>query len=88
MPAIDDFQTFSLGMESPILSAVAITPSDSVDLARLTRALYVGVAGDVRVTLKDDSVVTFRNMAAGWHPIRVARVMATSTTATNIVGCW
>jgi hypothetical protein len=30
--------------------------------------------------------VTFAGMAAGWHPVRVRRVLATKTTATSIVG--
>ncbi|SNR72005.1 spike base protein, RCAP_Rcc01079 family [Puniceibacterium sediminis] len=88
MPAVDDFQSYSPGMESPVAHAVAITPSDTADLTRLTRAIYVGGAGDLRIDLADGSTVTFVGMPVGWHPIRVARVRATGTTATDIVGCW
>lgn len=88
MPTQDDFQNYSPSMESPVANAVAVTPSDTADLPRLTRAIYVGGQGDVRAMLRDGSVITFKDMSAGWHPVRIARVQATGTTATNIVGCW
>lgn len=88
MPATDDFQSHSPTMESPISHAVEITPDDAADLPRLTRAIHLGGAGDLRVTLRGGDEVTFAGMAAGWHPIRVARVFASGTTATAIVGCW
>lgn len=88
MTVTDKFQDMATGMESPVAQAAPITPSDSTDLAQLTRALYLGGAGSVRVDLRDGTTVTFVGMSAGWHPLRVARVRATGTTATNIVGCW
>ena len=68
-------------------NAYAITPSDSADLSVLTRGLYVGTAGNVAVILALDSVaVTFVGVPAGsLLPIRVKRLMATNTTATNLV---
>ncbi|PIL21173.1 hypothetical protein P775_05690 [Puniceibacterium antarcticum] len=68
--------------------ATAITPNDTSDLSTLTRALYVGGAGDLRVTMADGNTVTFAGLPVGWHPVRVARVHSTGTTASNIVGCW
>lgn len=88
MPAIDDFATLSASPEGPVQHAIAVTPDDGADLPRLTRALYIGGAGNVQVQLKDGSTVLFSGMGAGWHPVRVARVMATNTTASDIVGCW
>lgn len=68
--------------------AWAITPNDGADLDLITRALYVGGAGDVSVILRDDSgAVTLVAVPAGsLLPIRVKRVRATGTTATSIVG--
>lgn len=88
MPATDDFAAFSTSLESPIQHATAVVPSDTADLPHVTRALYLGAAGDVAVTLKGGAVVTFVGMGAGWHPLRVVRVMATGTTASDILGCW
>ena len=88
MPIVDTFAGYSPNTQSPISHAVAITPDDTADLSHLTRALYVGTGGDVRVTLADGSTLTFVNMVQGWHPIRVTRVWAAGTTAEFLVGGW
>lgn len=83
--------TFSnvVGAESPAVNAFAVTPNDSTDLATATRGIYAGGAGDLKVTTLGGDTVTFVGLAAGViHPIRVARVFATGTTATNIVGVY
>jgi hypothetical protein len=63
----------------------AVTPSDSTVLS--CRSLYVGGAGSVAVMGLGDSVATtFVGVPAGTIlPVAVKRVMATGTTATNIV---
>lgn len=71
---------------SPITTAFAITPNDTTDLAEITLSLYVSVAGALKVTMYDNSVVTYANIVAGRHPLRVKRVWATGTAATGIVG--
>lgn len=76
----------ALVLASPITGAFAITTSDSADLAEVTLNLYVSVAGAVKVTMFDGSIVTYANLTAGRHPLRVKRVWATGTTATGIVG--
>jgi hypothetical protein len=68
--------------------AASIVPADDADLPYVTRALHVGTAGDLTVTLSGGQTVTFATLSAGWHPIRVARVHATGTTADGIVGAW
>ncbi len=71
----------------PAENAVAITPSDSQDLADNTRGLYVGVSGDVSVEMVGGGTVLFVGLAAGViHPLQVSRVNSTDTTATSIVG--
>lgn len=73
------------GMTDPAYGGVAVTPSDSTSLSGV-RALYVGVAGDVAVTMKGSSTaVTFKAVPVGILPIQVSKVMATNTTATDIV---
>jgi hypothetical protein len=70
---------------SPAYRMVAVTPSDTVDLAFPARGLYVGTAGDVTIKCMDDTVVTLPNVVAGMvHAINFKRVNATATTAVSI----
>ena len=86
MPTQDRFDAYLSNLDSPAVNAVAVTPSDSVDLAIASRALYIGVSGDVRVDMQGGgAAVTFVGVPVGILPIRASRVYATSTTATNIV---
>jgi hypothetical protein len=71
---------------APAAGAFAITTSDTGNF--YATALYVGTGGDVKVdTEADDSAVTFTGVPSGSVlPVRVKRVYATGTTASNIVG--
>jgi hypothetical protein len=63
--------------------AVSITPNDSTVINN-TRALYIGVAGNLKVTMVDGQDVTFLALAAGTIlPIQVTKVFATGTTITG-----
>lgn len=74
-------------LTGPATGAIAIVPSDSVEISRATRGIYVGGAGNLSVVFVDDTAVTFSNVSAGTTlPLRVSRVKATGTTATNIIG--
>ena len=75
----------------PARRAGAVTPSDTVDLTSYAKALYVGAAGNVRVLTvggEDADAVTFANHPVGWLPVQVRRVLATGTTATQIVAAF
>ena len=79
------------GLESPAWTAAAVTPSDGADLPQIaTRSLYIGGDGNLVVTMSGGgSNVTFVGLVAGTIlPIRVDRVLSTSTTATNIVALY
>ena len=68
------------------LDAFPITPNDSTDLATPTKGIYVGVAGNLKVT-QASQTVTYTNLVAGMiHPIHATRVFDTGTTATGIIG--
>ena len=85
--AVNEFTSFGPGLDSPATNADAVIPADGADLGFVSRALYIGGGGDVRATMLGGQVVTFKALAAGSIlPVRVARVMATGTTATHIVG--
>lgn len=67
-------------------NALNVTPNDSTDLASTSVGIYVGVSGDLKVTLKGGAVITFIGLSSGViHPIAATRIWATGTTATNIV---
>ena len=73
----------------PANQAEAVTTSDTVNLSGTARALYIGGAGNVNVIMPDGTTVLFSGLSAGTIlPVRVRRVMATSTTATMIVALY
>jgi hypothetical protein len=75
---------------SPARGAVAVTPSDTVNLVGgACRGLYVGTAGNVAVVDTVGSVVTYTALAVGIvHPIQATRINNTNTTASNIVALY
>lgn len=91
--AIDPFQPGLARLLQPYQRAVAVTPSDAADIAYspalqsglLTRALYIGVTGDVSVVTSGGDTVLFKAAPVGLLQVRAARVRATGTTATNIL---
>ena len=74
---------------NPADNAVAVTPSDSTNLTNTARALYIGGAGNVKVDTAGGDTVTFNSVASGSVlPVRVKRVYATGTSATNIISVY
>lgn len=75
--------------DAPATGAFDVTPSDSADLGKWTRALYIGGDGALKVTMEDGSVATFAAITAGTLlPIATRRIWATGTSATNIVALY
>ncbi|MEL7513660.1 MAG: hypothetical protein AAGK03_03535 [Pseudomonadota bacterium] len=81
----DPFQSFAKSLTAPPTGGAAVAPSDANDLPVPTRALNVGGAGFVRVTMIDGDVVTLSVAAGVVFPLRAVRIWATGTTATDIV---
>ena len=71
---------------APAQEAFAITPSDTTELGY--RGIYVGSAGNINVLPFSGSIpVLFKNVLAGTIlPIQVKKVLATNTTATDLIG--
>ena len=89
MPATDTFSRFQTQDFSPLTRAASVTPHNTNELEFVTRALYVGSVGDVKVAMADSGEVTFLAVPTGTTlPIRVKKVFATGTDATNIVALW
>lgn len=77
----------SANSTAPAHGAAAITPNDSTDFP-VTRSIFVGVTGNVAVRMADGMTITFSNVPVGILPIQVDKVLATGTTATNIVALY
>lgn len=87
----DHFKEYQVGLSSPAGHGSHITPSDSVELTDHSRAIIVGGAGALRVELtkQPGTVITLANVLPGVvYPLRVGKVLATGTTATDIVSLW
>lgn len=87
--AIDPQPNYSKWIDSPAENAETVTPSNSVDITYVSRALYIGSTGDVKVDMKGGQTVTLVAVPAGAIlPIRVTRVYATGTTASSIIALY
>lgn len=77
------------GYDAPASNAFAVTPADGSNLTHAARALFVGGAGDIKVDTLGGDTVTFTGVLAGSIlPVRILKVYATGTTATNIVAVY
>lgn len=71
------------------------TPALDTDLPYVTRAVYVGGAGNLSVQMvgngapTDGAIVTLASVPAGTLlPLRIRQVRSSGTTATNIIAFW
>ena len=87
MPS-DSFSNYADSPFAPATSCFAIIPSDTAELPRATKALYVGTGGNVVLRcLNGDEDVTFVNVPnGGILDVRARAVRSTGTTAADIVG--
>ena len=84
----DRFENHTVGLSSPAVRAVAITPDDSAELNAPLRGYTVGGTGDVAVVFVDDtaSVVLVGRIAGVDYGGRIKKILQAGTTATDIVG--
>ena len=80
-------------VSDPSTHAKALTPADATDLADIPKAIYVGTGGDVTLIGEDAPTaatgVTFKNVpSASILPFRARRLMATGTTAADMLGLY
>ena len=74
------------GVGEPAVNAEVIVPSNVNDLPNVTRAIYVGGAGNIAVVMLGGQTVTFTAVPVGAIlPIRVKQVLSTGTTATLLL---
>jgi hypothetical protein len=76
-------------MNAPFNQWPSITPSDTVDLPKVTHAIWVGGTGDVAAVNQSGIVQVITAVPAGsWLPLAVKRINATGTTATAILALY
>lgn len=91
MASTDDFAGLSTGLDGPLNHIASVTADDSNDLAHESRAIYITVAGALKITTAGGETVVIPSGALGIgvpHPIRATRIFATGTSATGIVVGW
>lgn len=72
----------------PARRAIAVVPSDTVDLILYAKSFYVGSIGDIAfVPLGQvaDTAIVLKAHPIGYSQVAARRIYATGTTATNIV---
>jgi hypothetical protein len=75
--------------QSAYVGGEAVTKSDTVQLTKVARALYVGGAGNVAVVTAEGDTITIVGVTAGTLlPLMITQVMSTNTTATNMTALW
>ena len=66
-----------------------ITPHDTNELPKYTKAIYVGGTGNITLTCVDDTEVVFATIPAGTIlPVRAKIIKSTGTTATTLVAMY
>lgn len=76
---------------APYTHVALVTPSDTDELAAVTRGISFGVAGALEVVTADgeDVVIPSGALAVGViHRLAVKQVKAAGTTATGVVAYW
>lgn len=84
----DPFKSYSPGPTDPVSNAVAITPSDTEDLAVIPRGIIVSETGHVRATFLNGETVDLYVVAGVFIPVRVKKIHASGTSAIGIVAAW
>ena len=83
---MDQFKDFPSTLTSPAAHAIAIIPNDTVPMAVVTRAVYVGQTGDVSVEMQSGQIVTYENVQGGTIlAIRALKIRQTGSTATGLI---
>ena len=89
MAAIDRYIGAGGDLLSPANDGAAVTPSDTADLAVVSKRLWVGGAGSVKINTVLGTTLTYAAVPAGSYlNVRAARVFATGTTAPSIVAAF
>ena len=84
----DPYLLTQVGRTSPGVQHAAITPNDGADIPTIPRVLRIGGAGTIALRDRTGVDVTYTVTDGEVLLFSPARVLATGTTATGIVGWW
>ena len=89
MAATDDYSTHLVPPAGPCRHAALVTPNDNADLANASRKIFVGGAGNLKVTTVGGETLLLTGVAAGSVlDLCVTRIHSTTTSATYIAVWW
>ncbi|MEM9700241.1 MAG: hypothetical protein AAF943_15790 [Pseudomonadota bacterium] len=72
---------------APISAGEAATPG--TDFRSISRGIFIGGTGDIRLRMKNGEELLFRNAQAGVvYPFQAQQVVASGTTASDIVALY
>jgi hypothetical protein len=82
----DRFAGYAGSLDDPASLCRNIEPSDSIPLPEMSRAIFIGGAGTLRLVDASGNTVTFEGLVGGSIlPVRAQMVLGTGTTATGLV---
>lgn len=88
----DKYFGVDVQLSDPANEARVLTPNDGTPgvISEPPRSIYVGSGGDITMQGMDDNAPKlWKNVPAGSIlPFRVKKIMATGTTATNLLGLY
>lgn len=87
---MDGFSDYADSTGAPARHAAIVSPDDTADLSDTPKGLYIGTGGDLVLIPAGAGAaaagVMFRNLPSGaLLPVRARRVLATGTTAGDVV---
>ena len=91
MPAVKHPNFIVPGADTTVVvsGSAAVTKSDSEELTYVSRGLYIGTGGTLKVTFEDGSVGEFTGILGGTvYPFAVRKVWATGTGSSGIVALY
>lgn len=79
----------ALDPTEPARRLIAVTPDDQNDLPEgVARSLFVGTAGALELTDGEGNRVRLVSGPSQYHPVRARRVLATGSTAGDILALY
>lgn len=82
----DRYRNLSPSLMSPLIGGFAVTPSNDTDLPSVTRELFAAAGGTINAVWQDGGTFSATISTGERVPWRLARILATGTTATGIEG--
>ena len=85
----DIYEGYANSLTTPAVGHEDIIPSDTEDLKQVTKQLFIGASGDLRIMALDGTIATYSGLPGGSIlNLRVKRVLATGTRADFLVAMY